>query len=69
MLAGFVLGTESFARSLRQGLRIKEREQRQARKLARPVSWPEIVSALEQARGEKWDDFSMRYGDWGLDEE
>ena len=67
MLAGFVLGTESFARSLRQGLRIKEREQRQARKLARPVSWPEIVSALEQARGEKWDDFSMRYGDWGRD--
>lgn len=22
---------------------------------------------MEQARGEKWSDFSMRYGDWGRD--
>jgi len=67
LVAGLVFGTESFARSIKQGLRIKEREQRQARKLARPPSWAQIVSALEQVRGERWDDFSMRYGDWGRD--
>jgi hypothetical protein len=67
LVAGLVLGTESFARSLRQGLRIKESEQRQARELAPAVSWAEIVTALEQARGEKWEDFSVRHGDWGRD--
>jgi len=67
LVAGLVLGTESFAQSLKKGLRIKEREQRQARKLARPVGWPEIISVLEQARGERWAEFSVRYGDWGRD--
>jgi putative transposase len=68
LVAGLVLGTEAFARSLKQGLRIKEREQRQARDLARPAAWPEIITALEQAHGgEKWDQFSQRHGDWGRD--
>ncbi len=67
LVAGLVLGTESFARSLKQGLRIREREQRQARNLTRPLSWPQIVAALERARGEKWADFSLRHGDWGRD--
>ena len=67
LVAGLVLGTEAFARSLKPGLRIKEREQRQARKLARPVAWPEIIAALEQARGERWDQLSERHGDWGRD--
>ena len=67
LVAGLVLGTEAFARSLKPGLRIKKREQRQARQLAPAVAWPEIVSALEQARGEKWAEFSARHGDWGRD--
>ena len=62
-----LLGRESFARSLKPGLRMKEREQRQARQLAPAVAWPEIVSALEHARGEKWAEFSARRGDWGRD--
>jgi hypothetical protein len=67
LVAGLVLGTETFARSLQQGLRVKEREQRQARSLARPVAWEEIIRAVERVRGEKWADLSGRYGDWGRD--
>ena len=62
-----ILGTQAFARSLKQGLRIKEREQRQARKLSRPVQWPQIIAALEQVRGEEWARFSQRHGGWGRD--
>ncbi len=66
LVAGLVLGTEAFARSLKQSRRIQEREQRQARKLARPAAWAEIIAALEQARGgEKWEQFSNSHGDWG----
>ena len=32
---------------------------------ARARSWPEIVSAVEQAKGERWSDFAERHGDWG----
>jgi hypothetical protein len=31
------------------------------------VGWPEIISALEQARGDKWAAFSLHHGDWGRD--
>jgi hypothetical protein len=48
-----VLGTETFARSLKPGLRVKEREQRQVRMLALPVAWEEIILALERVRKEK----------------
>jgi hypothetical protein len=67
LVAGLVLGSEAFARRLKEGLRIKEREQRQARKLTRPLGWPEIIAALEEARGEDWAQFSVRHGDWGRD--
>jgi hypothetical protein len=60
-----VLGTETFARSLKPGLRVKEREQRQAGNLARPVAWKEIILTVEPARGEPWAEFSGRHGDWG----
>jgi hypothetical protein len=50
LVAGLVLGTETSARSLQQGLRVKEREQREARNLVRPVAWEEIILALERAR-------------------
>ena len=28
-------------------------------------SWKAVVSAVEQVKGEKWDRFRDRYGDWG----
>jgi len=67
LVAGLVLGTESFARRLRQEARGSARKQAQMRELAQRVEWPRIVSALEAAKGERWADFSGRYGDWGRD--
>ena len=31
------------------------------------VRWPAIVSAVEKAKGEPWERFSVRHGDWGRD--
>jgi hypothetical protein len=68
LVAGLVLGTEAFARSLRQKAGGNSREQQaQIKRLGRPVAWGAIVSALERAKGEKWAEFSARYGDWGRD--
>ncbi|MDZ4197922.1 MAG: hypothetical protein U1E27_01405 [Kiritimatiellia bacterium] len=33
--------------------------------MQRRVTWPEIVEAVENVKGEKWADFVDRYGDWG----
>jgi len=62
-----VLGSESFARQLRKNLRGNAREQPAVRKLEQRLQWPDIISALEQVKGEKWEEFSGRHGDWGRD--
>jgi hypothetical protein len=67
LVGGIVLGSEAFARQLRKKLRANAREQPAFRKLERRLSWADIVSALERVKGEKWDDFSQRHGDWGRD--
>jgi hypothetical protein len=66
-VADLVLGSEAFAQGLRRGLRGKPREQAQLKALVRPVTWPQIVSALEQVIGEPWADFSGQHGDWVRD--
>ena len=67
LVGGLVLGSEAFARNLRKKLRANAREQPALRKLEHRLKWADIVSALEQVKGEKWDAFSQRYGDWGRD--
>jgi hypothetical protein len=67
LVAGVVLGSEEFARQLRRGLRANRREQPQLKAMARPVEWSRIISALEEAKGERWADFGGRHGDWGRD--
>jgi hypothetical protein len=67
LVGGLVLGSEIFARQLRKKLRANAREQPALRKLEQRLQWPDIVSALEQVKGEKWEDFSQRHGDWGRD--
>jgi hypothetical protein len=60
----FVLGSRAFVQSLSDKVKGREplREQ-----LRRRPSWPEIVSAIEQVRGEPWKDFAHRHGDFGRD--
>ncbi len=63
---GVVLGSERFAERVRDGVRVV-RETQGRRTLARRVTWAEIVTAVERVKGEKWDSFSERHGDWGRD--
>jgi len=67
LVGGFVLGTEAFARELRKKIRANPREQPALRKLEQRLTWADILAALELTKGEKWEIFSQRYGDWGRD--
>lgn len=67
LVGGLVLGSEAFARQLRKNLRANAREQPALRKLEGRLNWTDIVWALEQVKGQKWEDFSQRHGDWGRD--
>ena len=67
LVGGMVLGSEAFARQLRQALRGNGREQTALKSLSPHVEWSAIIAALERAKGEAWDQFSRRHGDWGRD--
>ena len=64
---GIALGSASFAQRLRREARGNRREQRSFRDRFKAASWPEIVAALERAKGAPWQDFVNRHGDWGRD--
>jgi putative transposase len=67
LIAGLILGTEVFAQELRRELRGNLREHTALRQLKGGVSWEAILCALEKARGEDWEQFGPRHGDWGRD--
>jgi REP element-mobilizing transposase RayT len=68
VIGGVVLGTEAFAERMRacmgQGNR---REQAGHKRMMRSVGWEQIVSAVEKVKGEGWETFRDRHGDWGRD--
>ena len=43
------------------------REQRQLKGLTKPVPSGQITAAIEDLKGERWEQFSQRHGDWGRD--
>jgi hypothetical protein len=67
VVEGIALGSPAFAQRLRHEGRGNAREQKSLRNNATPATWPEIVSALEKAKGESWSSFANRHGDWGRD--
>jgi hypothetical protein len=67
LIGAVVLGTVGFAEKLRQHAQGNPREQRQLRAPARAASWERILAALEQSKGESWEQFAQRHGDWGRD--
>jgi REP element-mobilizing transposase RayT len=67
VIGGVVLGSESFVRELAAKLRVDGREQPGVRQLHAPVSWEQIVQAVEVVKGEAWPQFRDRHGDWGRD--
>jgi putative transposase len=62
---GLVLGGESFAGRIRTQLKTS-RESSGRRELRKRKSWSEVVRAVEEARGESWNEFACRHGDPGL---
>jgi hypothetical protein len=67
VVEGLVLGSPAFAQRLRREARGNCREQKALRAAPPAPSWAEIVSALEEDKGESWSEFSERHGDWGRD--
>ena len=67
LVGGLVLGTTAFAENLRRNARGNPREQKSLRPSGSATSWERIIAALERAKGESWDNFAERHGDWGRD--
>jgi REP element-mobilizing transposase RayT len=67
VIGGLILGSEAFAQRIFEQARCDLREQPSAKQLRRLVTWDEIVSAVEAEKGEAWETFRDRYGDWGRD--
>jgi REP element-mobilizing transposase RayT len=65
--AGLVLGGTRFVEQVRQRLHGNPREQPQLRRLQARPSWEQVVAAVEQVKGERWEAFRDRYGDRGRD--
>ena len=64
---GIALGSQAFAQQLRREARGNGREQKSLRGVPAAATWPQVVGALEQAKGESWSRFANRHGDWGRD--
>jgi hypothetical protein len=66
-LVGVVLGSPGFVESVRQQARGNPREQKLLRAPTRANSSEQIVAALERSKGQSWNQFAERHGDWGRD--
>jgi hypothetical protein len=65
--AGLLLGTAEFVRRCRKLVRGNRREQPQLKRLRTRPGLTEVIRAVEQLKGEPWERFRDRYGDWGRD--
>jgi len=65
--AGVVLGGEGFVGEIQEVLSGDEREQTGLRGLRRRPGIEVIRKVVEQIKGERWDQFRDRQGDWGRD--
>ena len=67
LVGGLVLGEREYAQELLSKHKVNEEEQSAARRLRRRTDWVELVRAAEKIRGESWDKWAQRHGDWGRD--
>jgi hypothetical protein len=61
----FYLGSQQTWEKLCQTVKAGTREQPQGRTLGRRPSFAEIVSVVEELKGEKWEEICDRRSDWG----
>ena len=64
---GVAVGTDRFIRRVKQGIGSINREWSGKRELRLRHSFGEVVQAVERVKGEAWDVFFGRHGDWGRD--
>ena len=64
---GIVLGSKEWVDEMRRVVKGDEKEQRELRKLKLRPDWKQVVEAVEAVKGERWESFRDRIGDWGRD--
>jgi REP-associated tyrosine transposase len=62
-----LLGTEEFVRQMGSVLQGDAREQTGLRRLQGQPQFSGVMQAVERLKGERWEAFRDRYGDWGRD--
>jgi REP element-mobilizing transposase RayT len=67
LTAQVVLGGAAFMQELREALRGNRRGQTGLRHLHDRPTLTEVIACVEKLKGEKWEAFRDRYGDWGRD--
>jgi hypothetical protein len=67
LVGGIVLGERDYAQRLLKGRKVSEEEQTAARRMRKRVRWSELVRAAEKVKGEPWDGWAERHGDWTRD--
>ena len=65
--AGMILGSRAFVDKLSKLLRADLREQPAAKALRPTANFESIKKAVERLKGQKWEHFRDRHGDWGRD--
>jgi putative transposase len=65
--AGVLLGTAEFVQRCRKLVRGNPREQPQLKQLREQPGLAEVIRAVERIKGEAWERFRDRHGDWGRD--
>jgi putative transposase len=66
-MAGLLLGSRSWVGRMRRLLKGERLEQKAFRSLETRPDWPQVRRAVEAVKGETWDGFRDRHGDWGRD--
>ena len=64
---GILLGAQEWLEQMRRAVKGDEKEQREVRELKVRPNWKQVISAVEGVKGEKWNCFRDRHGDWGRD--
>ena len=67
LVGGIVLGEREYARGLLTGRKVSQEEQTPVRRLHQRVKWIELVRAAEKIKGEPWERWAERHGDWSRD--
>ena len=62
-----VLGGVEFVRGIQRMLKGEGKEQPSVRGLRPRASWEGVVKVVEELKGERWEEFRDRQGDWGRD--